>query len=184
MMQQNVKYDSLTGKVYEELGCPSKSSNNKVSISSTFYVRIFHAEVFFCSYILAKKTLLYEKRAHKMLMKLTKGVAKVEYRWRYQEKCQQRNVNNFNNKQQRVRTAKSSRYQVCNNLFLWLKLQTVTCQNENHIFQIVYWVCQELSSHIWPLLKQLVFLRQQMNMARALNQTTVTKLGLSKSLMP
>ena len=29
MMQQNVKYDSLTGKVYEELGCPSKSSNKE-----------------------------------------------------------------------------------------------------------------------------------------------------------
>jgi hypothetical protein len=28
MMQQNVKYDSLTGKVYEELGCPSKSNNS------------------------------------------------------------------------------------------------------------------------------------------------------------
>ena len=26
-MIQNVKYDSLTGKVYEELGCPSKSNN-------------------------------------------------------------------------------------------------------------------------------------------------------------
>ena len=35
MMQQNVKYDSLTGKVYEELGCPSKSSNsNKESLKS------------------------------------------------------------------------------------------------------------------------------------------------------
>ena len=35
MMQQNVKYDSLTGKVYEELGCPSKSNNsNKETLKS------------------------------------------------------------------------------------------------------------------------------------------------------
>ena len=26
-MMQNVKYDSLTGKVYEELGCPNKSTS-------------------------------------------------------------------------------------------------------------------------------------------------------------
>jgi hypothetical protein len=50
------------------------------SISSTFYGRIFHTKVLFRQNItrekhrhLWKKALLYEKRAHKMLMKLTHG---------------------------------------------------------------------------------------------------------------
>ncbi len=30
-MLQNVKYDSLTGKVYEELGCPTKSNKERHS---------------------------------------------------------------------------------------------------------------------------------------------------------
>jgi len=48
------------------------------SISSTFYGRIFHTKVLFRQNItrekhrhLWKKALLYKKRAHKMLMKLT-----------------------------------------------------------------------------------------------------------------
>ncbi len=42
-----------------------------VSISSTFYARVFCTKVLFSSYILAKKALLYEKRVRKMLIKLT-----------------------------------------------------------------------------------------------------------------
>jgi hypothetical protein len=47
-------------------------SSNQLSISSTFYARIFRTKVLFSSYILAKKkTLSYEKHALKMFMKLT-----------------------------------------------------------------------------------------------------------------
>jgi len=45
-----------------------------VSISPTLYTRIFPTKVLFSSYVLAKKALSYEKRAWKMLMKLTTGV--------------------------------------------------------------------------------------------------------------
>ena len=34
-MMQNVKYDSLTGKVYEELGCPNKSTSKPDKTSKT-----------------------------------------------------------------------------------------------------------------------------------------------------
>ncbi len=49
-----------------------------MSISSTFYVRIFRTNVRFgsvSSYVVALAKNLYEKRARKMLMKLTVGVS-------------------------------------------------------------------------------------------------------------
>ena len=49
-----------------------KTANNKisqVSISSTFYARVFSYKVLFSSYILEQK--MYKKCARKMLMKLT-----------------------------------------------------------------------------------------------------------------
>ncbi len=54
-----------------------------MSISSTFYVRIFRTNVIlaaFSSYILALAKKLYEKRARIMLMKLTTGDSTVELR--------------------------------------------------------------------------------------------------------
>jgi len=41
-----------------------------VSISSKFYLYVFHLKVLFSSYVLAKKALSYEKRLRKMLIKL------------------------------------------------------------------------------------------------------------------
>ena len=119
MMQQNVKYDSLTGKVYEELGCPSKSSNNKESQKSNSDQDI-------------KKNVNNEMST----------------------------TSTLNNKESEPLSHHDTRC-VITYFYGWSSKQKVTpCQKENHIFLIIYWVCQELSSHIWPLLKQLVFLRQ------------------------
>ncbi len=52
--------------------------SEKVSISSTFYVRIFHTKVALLSFSLVtfwrKKALLYKKLVRKMLKKLTAGI--------------------------------------------------------------------------------------------------------------
>jgi len=46
-----------------------------MSISSAFYVRVFHTKLFFSSYVSAKKAFSYKKRVHKTLMKLTPVVS-------------------------------------------------------------------------------------------------------------
>jgi hypothetical protein len=45
----------------------------QVSISSTFYTRVFCTKVLLSSYVRAKKELSYEIRMRKMMMKLTTG---------------------------------------------------------------------------------------------------------------
>ncbi len=50
----------------------------EIDIRCQFHLHFMHAffctKVFFSSYALAKKALLYKKRPHKMLMKLTPGL--------------------------------------------------------------------------------------------------------------
>ncbi len=52
----------------------AENLQHQVSISSTFYARIFHTNIFFSSYVLALNELSYKKLSSLMLMKLTAGV--------------------------------------------------------------------------------------------------------------
>ncbi len=63
---------------------------DKVSISSTFYVHIFHTNIIlaaFSSYVLALAKKLYKKCARIMLMKLIKGSNWLSCRWWWSWRC-------------------------------------------------------------------------------------------------